>query len=118
MYEPRNQKESTGGGFVMGLLCGAAFGAVVALMFAPKAGSELRETLCDSTDELRKKASDAYGQATKTVTEVVARGKEAATRGREAFESARESATEQGRDLYNQGRQAVTDFSKSTGASS
>jgi gas vesicle protein len=105
MYEPHYEEESGGGGFVFGLLCGAALGAAVGLMFAPKAGSELRRTLYDSTGDIRKKATDAYGQAaqtvndyvakgSQTVNEYVAKGKEAVDRGRQAYDSARESATE------------------------
>src|SRR3954468_5484189 len=93
MYEPQYEEES-GGGFVFGLLCGAALGAAVGLMFAPKAGSELRRTLYDSTGDIRKKATDAYGQATQTVNDYVSKGKDAVERGRQAFDSARESATE------------------------
>jgi gas vesicle protein len=107
MYEPHYEEESGGGSFVFGLLCGAALGAAVGLMFAPKAGSELRQTLYDSTGDIRKKANDAYGQATQTVNDYVAKGREAVDRGKQAFESARESATEgnfgQGRTGGNSG---------------
>jgi gas vesicle protein len=106
MYEPHYEEESGGGGgFVFGLLCGAALGAAIGLMFAPKAGSELRQTLYDSTGDIRKKATDAYGQAsqtvndyvakgTQTVNDYVAKGKEAVDRGKQAYDNARESATE------------------------
>jgi gas vesicle protein len=94
MYEPHYEEESGGGGFVLGLLCGAALGAAVGLMFAPKSGSELRQTIYDQTGDIRKKATDAYGQATQTVNEYVAKGREVVDRGRQAFDSARESATE------------------------
>jgi hypothetical protein len=101
MYEPHYEEKSGGGGFVFGLLCGAALGAAVGLMFAPKAGSELRQTLYDSTGDIRKKAYDAYGEATQTVNDYVAKGREAVDRGRQAFDSARESATE---GNFGQGR--------------
>src|SRR3954468_5881347 len=100
MYEPQYEEES-GGGFVFGLLCGAALGAAIGLMFAPKAGSELRRTLLDSTGDIRRKATDEYGQATQTVNEYVSKGREAVDRGRQAFDSARESATE---GNFGQGR--------------
>ena len=104
MYEPHYEEESGGGGFVIGLLCGAALGAAVGLMFAPKAGSELRQTLVDSTGDIRKKASDAYGQATQTVNEYVSKGKDAVERGKQAFDTARKSATTSAADAYNAGR--------------
>src|SRR3989440_12908861 len=87
MYEPHYEEESGGGGFLIGLLCGTALGAAVGLMFAPKAGSELRQTLYESTDDIRKKAYDAYGQATEQVNTYVSKGKQAVERGREAFEN-------------------------------
>ena len=113
MYEPHYEEESGGGGFVFGLLCGAALGAAVGLMFAPKAGSELRQTLYDSTGDIRKKATDAYGQATQTVNDYVAKGRDAVERGRQAYDTARESATE---GSFGQGKTGGNgaDFSRST----
>jgi gas vesicle protein len=121
MYEPHYEEESGGGGFLIGLLCGTALGAAVALMFAPKAGSELRQTLYESTGDIRKKAYDAYGQATEQVNtyvskgkQAVERGREAVERGREAFDSARQSASASGTTSsgseYGQNRPGVTDF--------
>jgi len=110
MYEPHYEEESGGGGFVFGLLCGAALGAALGLMLAPKAGSELRRTLYDSTGDIRKKANDAYGQAAQTVNDYVAKGKEAVDRGRQAYDSARESATE---GSFGQGKAGNgSDFSR------
>jgi gas vesicle protein len=108
MYEPHYEEESGGGSFVIGLLCGAALGAAVGLMFAPKAGSELRQTLYDSTGDIRKKASDAYGQATQTVNEYVSKGRDAVERGKQAFDSARQSAGASGTESFSSGR---SDFS-------
>src|SRR5215208_4289797 len=93
MYEPHYEDESGGGGFLIGLLCGTALGAAVGLMFAPKAGSQLRQTLYESTGDIRQKAYDAYGQATEQVNTYVAKGRQAVERGREAFDNARQSAT-------------------------
>lgn len=118
MYEPHYEEESGGGGFLIGLLCGTALGAAVGLMFAPKAGSELRQTLYESTGDMRKKAYDAYGQATEQVNTYVAKGKQAVERGREAFDSARQSAsgpsgTTSGSGDFGQTRPGVTDFTSS-----
>ncbi|HEV3216459.1 MAG TPA: YtxH domain-containing protein [Vicinamibacterales bacterium] len=104
MYEPHYEEESGGGGFVIGLLCGAALGAAVALMLAPKTGSELRQTLYESTGDIRKKASDAYDQASQTVNDYVAKGRDAVERGKQAFESARQGAGAPGRDAYGSSR--------------
>jgi gas vesicle protein len=115
MYEPHYEEESGGGGFVIGLLCGTALGAAIALMFAPKTGSEIRQTLYDATGDLRRKANDAYGQASEQVDNLVSKGRQAVERGREAFENARQSAQTGGNgsttEFGGQNRQGVTDFS-------
>jgi gas vesicle protein len=115
MYEPHYEEESGGGGFILGLLCGTALGAAIGLMFAPKTGSEIRQTLYDSTGEIRRKATDAYGQATEQVNTMVSKGRQAVDRGREAFDSARQSAAGQSggngaTEFGGQSRPGVTDF--------
>src|SRR5262245_13380373 len=118
MYEPRYEEESSGGGsFLIGLLCGTAIGAAIGLLFAPKTGSETRQVIYDSTDDLRKrasdvydqasqKASDAYDQASRTVNDYVAKGRDAMDRGRQAFDKAKKSAM----DKANGGTEAEDDF--------
>jgi len=124
MYEPNYEGEAGGGGFLIGLLCGTALGAAIGLMFAPKTGSEIRQTLYDSTDDIRRKAYDAYDQASEQVNNIVSKGRHAVDRGREAFDSARQSAQAgngSSTDFGSQSRQGVTDFSsptRTTGAQS
>ena len=115
MYEPHYEEESGGSGFILGLLCGTALGAVIGLMFAPKAGSEIRQTLYDSTGEIRRKAYDAYGQATEQVNTAVSKGRQAVERGREAFDAARQTAAGTGgngttTEYTGQNRAGVADF--------
>ena len=94
MYEPHYEEERGGGGFLIGLLCGTALGAAIGLMFAPKAGSEIRQRLYESTGDIRKKAYETYDQASEQVNNMVSKGREAVDRGREAFDSARQSASQ------------------------
>ena len=82
MYEPHYEEESGGGGFLIGLLCGTALGAAIGLMFAPKAGSEFRQRLYDSTGDIRRKAYETYDQASEQVNNVVTKGRQAVERGR------------------------------------
>mgnify|MGYP003542939367 CR=1 FL=1 len=96
MNKPHQEPES-GGGFLLGVLCGTALGVAIGLMFAPKSGSETRQSLYDSTGDIRRKAHDACGQAAEQVGNLVSKGREAADRGREAFESARQAAARQNR---------------------
>ena len=92
MYEPHYDEEAGGGGFLIGLLCGTALGAAIGLMFAPKAGSEFRQRLYESTGDIRRKAYETYDQASEQVNNMVTKGRQAVDRGREAFDSARQSA--------------------------
>jgi gas vesicle protein len=80
-----------GGEFMFGLLCGAAVGAAIGLLFAPKSGAELRTQLADSADKLRRRAGEKYDQASQAVNEAVDRGRDAVRRGREKFDEARAS---------------------------
>jgi gas vesicle protein len=119
MYEPQYEEESGGGGFLIGLLCGTALGAAIGLMFAPKAGSEFRQRIYESTGDIRRKAYETYGQASEQVNNMVSKGRQAVDRGREAFESARQSAAGQGgngstTDFGTQSRSGVSEFNAGT----
>ena len=63
---------STGHGneFFIGLLCGTAVGAAIGLLLAPKTGAEMRQTLADSADRLRRKAGDTYNEASSAVNQM------------------------------------------------
>ena len=108
-HEPRYD-ETAGGGFLMGLLCGAALGAAVGLMFAPKSGPEFRQTLAESKDQWKRKAADYYGQASETVNNAVSRGRDAIGRGREAFDSARETAVDRSQEMFDKARATTNDI--------
>ena len=77
------ENDGNGGGFVMGLLCGAAVGAAVGLLLAPKAGAELRQQIYDSTGRIRRSATDGYETVTHAVDDLVERGKKAAQKAME-----------------------------------
>ena len=75
--------------FGWGLLCGAAVGAALALLYAPKPGAETRRQMSDSARRLKQKASGAYEDASHAVSDVMAKSRRALEVGREAFRSAR-----------------------------
>jgi gas vesicle protein len=88
-------REANGSGaamFVVGMFCGAAVGAAIALAWAPKSGSEFRRDVADSAERLRRKANDAYSSASDLASEVVSRGRRAWDAGRDAYQSAKPSA--------------------------
>jgi gas vesicle protein len=87
----RFETESGGGSsFVMGLLTGTVLGAGLGMLFAPKAGSELRNQLSEQAGNIANTASEQYRRATETAGEWAERGREA------------------GRDMYDKARDAVS----------
>jgi gas vesicle protein len=83
----RLEREEGGGSFLMGLLAGTVLGAGLGMLFAPKAGSELRSQLTESAGQLRSRANDFSQQASEKVSQIV-------DRGREAYDRARSSVSE------------------------
>ena len=78
----RYEREDGGGSFLMGLLAGTVLGAGLGMLFAPKAGNELRNQLGESAGRIRTTANDAYHQASDKVNQMVDRGKDAYQRAR------------------------------------
>jgi gas vesicle protein len=78
----RMEREEGGGSFLMGLLAGTVLGAGLGMLFAPKAGSELRNQLSEQAGRLRHSANDTYHQASDKVSKIVDRGRDAYDRAR------------------------------------
>ena len=78
----RFEGEDSGGSFLMGLLAGTVLGAGLGMLFAPRAGSELRSQLSEQAGRLRSTAGDTYHQASDKVSHLVDRGREAYDRAR------------------------------------
>jgi len=87
-YNRFNGDGGHGSYFVMGLLTGTVLGAGLAMLFAPKPGSELRSQLSDQADSIANTASKAYRRATEVAGEWAERGREA---GHEAYDKARDA---------------------------
>jgi gas vesicle protein len=87
----RFEREESGGSFLMGLLAGTVLGAGLGMLFAPKAGSELRSQLgtsiADGTGRLREVADQTYNQASEKVGQIVDRSREAYDRARSSVSS-------------------------------
>jgi len=77
-----------GGGFVTGLLCGAAVGAAIGLLLAPRSGAEMRRTLADSAERLREKGRETYEAANEALGRVADQSRRAAEAGRARVEDA------------------------------
>lgn len=100
------RQEGGGGSFVMGLLTGTVLGAGLGMLFAPKAGAELRSKLTDQAGTLANTASEGYRRASESAGQW-------AERGREVYNKASE-AVAKGAD---EAQQYVSDASKTFGGS-
>ncbi|HXG54069.1 MAG TPA: YtxH domain-containing protein [Vicinamibacterales bacterium] len=93
----RFEKEDGGGSFLMGLLAGTVLGAGLGMLFAPKAGTELRSELGERAERLRTTANEAYGQASDKVGQAYGQASDKVgqmvDRGREAYDKARTGPT-------------------------
>ena len=83
---------SGGGSFLVGLLWGAAAGAVIGLILAPKPGHELRRDMSHSARRMRTQAMKSYNDASRTMEDAMAKGRRAYEAGRQAFQDARAEA--------------------------
>ena len=86
----RYEREDGGGSFLMGLLAGTVLGAGLGMLFAPKAGNELRNQLSEQTGRLKSTANDAYTQASEKVSQMSEKVGQIVDRGREAYDRARQ----------------------------
>ena len=91
-----NEGNGGGGSFVMGLLTGTVLGAGLGMLFAPKAGSELRSQLSEQAGNLANTASEGYRKAAENAGQWAQSGKEAAG-----------ELAERGKDVYDKARDAV-----------
>src|ERR671939_550029 len=103
------RRESDAGTRLTFFIIGATVGAVVALLFAPKSGRELREDLADATrkgvdraretgSQLSTRAGEYYDAATTRAGELAASARDAARARGERFTS----AVEAGREAYRE----------------
>src|SRR5215218_198675 len=73
----RFENEGNGGSsFVMGLLTGTVLGAGLGILFAPKAGSELRNQLSEQAGSLANQAQDGIRKVTENAGEWADRGRD------------------------------------------
>ena len=86
MQEPYNydsHAQAHSSGFIYGVLLGSLVGASLALLFAPKPGAELRTDLADATSRMRRRAGQAYNDASSMRNDMVEKGRSAVRRGRQ-----------------------------------
>jgi gas vesicle protein len=98
-------------------LVGAGIGAITALLFAPKAGSELRADIADATRrsmdaardtgrQLGERATEYYQTGVERASDIAARGKEAVNRQKSQISAAIEAGKQGYREAKQQDREA------------
>ena len=85
----RMEREDGGGSFLMGLLAGTVLGAGLGMLFAPKAGAEVRRQLSEQATRLRSTANETYNQASERISQASEKVSQMVDRGREAYERAK-----------------------------
>lgn len=89
MQDFDSRYNQSGGGFVTGLLFGAAVGAALGVIFAPRAGSDTRRQIAESGKTLREGALRTYEQARDGANTAATKARSAYDRGRDAFDRTR-----------------------------
>ena len=91
-YDRYDNEGGGGGSFVMGLLTGTVLGAGLGMLFAPKAGSELRGQLSEQAGNLANTASEGYRKATEAAGDLADRGREMYDKAKDAVARGAEEA--------------------------
>jgi gas vesicle protein len=97
-YDRFDNEGGGGGSFVMGLLTGTVLGAGLGMLFAPKAGSELRGQISEQAGNLANQASEGVRRAQESAGEWVDRGKEMYDKARDAVSRGAEEAQRYARE--------------------
>jgi len=105
--------DNSAAGFVTGLFTGALIGAGLGLLFAPRAGADLRGQIATSATNAGKTVADKYQQASKYVNTTV---DHFSTRGRQAFDQARSAASKVGEEAGRMADQAMESGAKAFSA--
>jgi gas vesicle protein len=95
-YDRFDSEGGGGGSFVMGLLTGTVLGAGLGMLFAPKAGSELRGQISEQAGNLANQASEGYRKASESAGQWAEKGRDVAGEW-----------AERGKDMYGKAREAV-----------
>ena len=100
--------EGGGGSFVMGLLTGTVLGAGLGMLFAPKAGTELRSQLSEQAANLGNTASEGARRAGESASQWAERGREMYNKASDAVAKGAEEAQKYVRETASTG--AVHEF--------
>ena len=98
-----------------GLLAGAAFGGVLALLFAPRRGTEMRQELASGAQRAGRRLNDAYGAVSDSVRQGAHRLASEAHHLRHRAENAAEDAADSLRDAVDDASERLQSTGLGTG---
>jgi hypothetical protein len=113
----RNDSETGGTGFMMGLLAGTVLGAGLGMLLAPKAGADLRGQLGEQARSIGNKASEQYRRASETASTWAERGREMVHHARENMPGSEQRGGYSG-STSGSGYSGSSSYGGSTGAAS
>ena len=121
-YDRFDNDSGGGGSFVMGLLTGTVLGAGLGMLFAPKAGHELRNQLSEQANKLGQNASDQYRKAADAASGWAEKGKQAydqaSEKGREVVDKAKDAVAKGADEAQRYARDAAAGATGSSPSSS
>ena len=103
-----SDNESTGG--FAWFLAGLGIGALVGVLYAPKAGKDTRDELVASALDAKEKASKLYAEKTEQVGEYVRQGKQVAGEYVEKSKQTANDYVDKGKEYYDKGRSQWTEY--------
>jgi len=102
----RDSRHGGAGSFAAGVLIGAAIGAGLALLLAPKSGRAIREDLAERARKARESAAEGYRHSREKVGEIVGKGREAYEKARGVAQRTKEDIKQNVHDLVAPDRDA------------
>lgn len=93
-------------GLMVGSILGGAVGAIIALLFAPKSGKELRHDIAEKTNELYQKASNYFADVQQKVDQEVW---ETVNEGKQRAQNIIESAKAQAQKILENAEKIIED---------
>jgi gas vesicle protein len=103
------RRTGTGKSFMLGVLAGGVAGGLAALLYAPKSGKELRKDIGRKKDKIVKDVDKYYEDTRKRVDRMIEEGKRKTDDLIHDVKLKAESLGESAGNIYNQGREFVSD---------
>jgi len=105
------EKNGMAKGLIIGFLAGGVIGALIALLYAPKPGKELRS-------DIKKKATDLAEDASEYLQAAKSRGKDLINQGKSRSEQLVSEAKEKAEHILDDANKVLTGIRDRTGAES